>query len=86
MRFKTLKHKTLPDTFGYIDDLPQDDEFKSSPEFYAWEIGHCEIPVLQPMTATMEMAIEYWGKQERTDGLMEQLNDYEMVEVEVKVI
>lgn len=37
--FKTLKHKTLPDTYGYIQD---------------YDIYHSSTPTLQPLTATMQ--------------------------------
>lgn len=82
MKFKTLKHKTLEDTFGYVIDLPQDDR----PGVYQWEIAHSSIPVLQPMTATMEMAIEYWNKVHGGQMMGEYLKEYDMVEVEVIVI
>jgi hypothetical protein len=53
---------------------------------YNWEIVYGTIPLLQPITATMEMAIEYWMKHEHSELLLEQLKDYDMIEVEVTII
>lgn len=75
MRFKTLKHKTLPDVFGRVDDYGE-----------GYEIAHIAIPYLQPETATMELAIEYWKKHGPTDPVVKQLEDYEMVIVELNII
>jgi hypothetical protein len=78
MKFKTLKHKTFPDTFGQVIEV-----FDSSDRTY--EIADSEIPYLQPLTATMEMSISYWTKLDQKI-VLEQLNGYEMVEVEVNVV
>lgn len=74
MQFKTLKHKTLPDTFGIID------QFEDSNH----EIAHGSIPNLQPMTATMELMKQYWEKRGQ-HLVVSQLGDYELVEVDVTI-
>lgn len=86
MRFKTLKHKTLPDTFGVATEFPDDNNEKLH-----WEIAQTLTPVLQPMTATMKMEIEYWTEcsfisSENGKLMMEYLKDYEMVVMDVKLV
>lgn len=82
MKFKTLKHKTLEDTFGCMMEVADQNNIG----IRQWEIAHTSIPVLQPMTATLGMVIEYWGKQERAGRMMNYLMDYEMVVVDVKLV
>ncbi len=67
MLFKTLKHKTLPDTYGYGNDNPL-------------EFSHCNTPELKPMTATMEGLKDYY---KAYPIAQEQLNDYDLITVEV---
>lgn len=67
MQFKTLKHKTLPDTYAYPADYPV-------------ELSHIAIPQLQPITATMEFLKEYYRDHPKA---LEQLNDYDLVIVSV---
>ena len=75
MRFKTLKHKTLEDTFGM---------------FHENEIYHCSIPSLQPMTVTMENVMSYLSKSVMSNNdvkdILSQLNDYDLIEVDIKII
>ena len=68
MKFKTLKHKTLPDTFGVFMNIPGDSS-----------INYCLKPDLLNSEATMD-ALKAHNK-----GLtsFEQLNDYDLVEVEL---
>lgn len=69
MQYKTLQHKTLPDTYGQILDL--DD----MPKMYQGA-----IPNLQPMTATIEFMYDLY---KRHSQILEELNDYDLVTVEV---
>lgn len=81
MILKTLKHKTLPDIFGHIIDVPSEDG-----QGYGFEIAHGVIPLLQPITATMELAKKYWEAVPNAKLVLEYLDEFEFVEVEVKVI
>ncbi len=63
MQFKTLKHKTLPGTYGY----PANDPI---------ELCHISIPRLLGMNNTMESLRNYWHDQPL---ILEQLNDYDLV-------
>lgn len=73
MLFKTLKHKTAPDTYGVATIF----------ENGKWELGMTSIPTLQPMAATIEGLTEYWKAQNNSEFLVEQLKDYELVTVQV---
>lgn len=67
--FKTLRHKTLPDTYGTLMRVGD-----------TYELGHTSVPVLQPSTATKEGMIEYysqWGMEKA----IEQLEDYSLTTV-----
>ncbi len=69
MQYKALKHKTLPDTYGVIMDMGDE-----------YEIGQSDTPVLQPMTATMQlMENEY----KYFKGMNEFLSDYTLVTLNV---
>lgn len=87
MRFKTLKHKTLEDTFGCAIEVADEGDHMLS----HWEIAHTSTPVLQPMSATMKMVYEYWTESsfissENGRLIVEYLKDYEMVVVDVKLV
>lgn len=71
MKFKTLKHKELPDTYGYIEKLE---------DYY--EILTGDTPALYPMSSTMEEMSKYWEHLHET-ALLEQLKDYDFIEVEL---
>ena len=62
MTAKTLKHKELADTFGHILND---------------EIYQADLPMLQPMTSTMEEMEAYF------EGTLigEQLSDYELITI-----
>lgn len=75
MKFKTLKHKTLPDTFGHIDNKYVD---------AGYEIFTSDIPYLQPITATYNKLTAYWEKRGEQD-VVKGLNDYRLVLVEVHI-
>ena len=75
MQFKTLKHKTLPDTFGIIT--------KSLDYTVSTEIYHGTMPALMGRLATMaDIRNLYTGYTK----ILEQLDDYELVTVELKII
>lgn len=64
--FKTLRHKTLPDTYGVLMQVGEE-----------YEIGHSSVPVLQPSTATKEGMIEYYSQWNMLK-VVEQLEDYSL--------
>lgn len=82
MRFKTLKHKALPNTYGAVELFKN--EYYPNGERH--EICHSSIPTLQPITATMQEIINYWKKRKDEDELLKQLSDYELVMVDIKII
>lgn len=73
MQFKTLKHKTLADTYGHIIEAKIPSKF---------EIAHSTIPELKPITLTLELFIDYWKKYDQLI-VIEQLQDYDLVTVYV---
>lgn len=79
MRFKTLKHKTLEGLFGVVDSTI------APSEKGAYEICQTTTPHLQPATATMDAMIQYWEKHHEV-GVIEQLQDYDLVEVDIQFI
>lgn len=74
-RFKVLKHKTVPNTYGYIAEL-------GGPNM---EIGHTNIPRLQPMTATKEALVEYYVNIKQP-YVVRQLEMYDLITVELLTI
>lgn len=74
MTFKVLKHKTLPDTFGV---------FRGGDPLY-YEIFYGQIPELLSVDASMDNLITYW-KNLGQETVIEQLNDYDLIEVELKI-
>lgn len=78
MQAKTLKHKTLPDTYGWVDVY----ETEVGPE-----IGHCSNPYLQPMTATMDGMVAMYANaianKQHGDEILKQLLDYDLITVQV---
>lgn len=81
MRFKTLKHKILPETFGVVQSF-YNEYYKGGQR---QEICHSDIPILQPLTANIELMVTYW-KEAGEEALLEQLVDYELVLVDMKII
>lgn len=68
--FKALKHKTLEDTFGKLIGASNRSE-----------IFQTSIPSLQPITANIEdMKYLLYGSLAH-----KQLDDYELVEIEIKI-
>lgn len=57
MLFKTLKHKTLEDTYAHVDY-----EENLLGEVMWEEVNHISVPTLHPMTADMEGILSYWKK------------------------
>lgn len=76
MKFKTLKHKTLDDTFGFIDDDMSDGKY--------FDIYPSSVPTMYPMTCTWEDTISYWL--DKSEAVIMQLEDYELVTVELTVL
>lgn len=76
MKARVLRHKTLQGVFGLIDET-------ADGPVGTCEIYHIHTPQLHPATATMEAMVEYWGKQMYGAHVIEQLKDYDMVEVDV---
>jgi hypothetical protein len=70
MLYKALKHKTLEDTFGIVNEDINN----------TFRIDQCSTPFLQPATANTEMMVEYWTKIGHPE-VIEQMADYEMVDV-----
>lgn len=67
-QFKTLRHKTLPDTYGYPADFPI-------------EFSHISTPQLMPATATMESLKEYYKDHPKAVQQLEQ--EYDLITVAV---
>lgn len=65
--FKTLKHRTLKDYFGYV--MKHDGKM---------EIWHSAIPTLQPRSATIPGMVKMYCAEAL---LLEQLNDYDLITV-----
>jgi hypothetical protein len=71
MKFKTLLHKTLPDTFGVF----------MSVDGYDTEIFHSPYPQLLGIGTDMEHLRKYY----QGTTAVEQLDDYEVVTVEITI-
>ena len=71
MKFKTLKQKSS-DLFGHISEETN-------------EIYTSQIPVLQPLTATMENMINFYLAL-RKPGIIDYLTTYDLIEVELLTI
>lgn len=74
MTFKVLKHKTLPNTFGVVTEIAN--------EYY--EVCHGTIPEMLSKEASKGSLILYWESLGQYT-VVEQLNDYDLVEVELKL-
>lgn len=81
MKFKTLRHKELPEVFGQFIEIVDEDTKELQ-----WEIGYYSIPDLKPMTATMELCLTYWNRIPNAKKIPDFLKNYNLVEVEVKII
>lgn len=75
-RFKTLKHKSLPNVYGVISIYNPED---------GWEIAQSSTPNLHPITADLEKMKQSWKTQNQT-VLLEQIEDYNFIEVELLTV
>lgn len=75
MQFKVLRHKQHPELFGYVDSVAIGE----------YEVVHGTVPNLLLITATMEGLKNYWLKHNK-EIIVQQLEDYDLVTVEVKII
>lgn len=65
-QFKTLRHKTLPDTYAYPADMPI-------------EFSHISTPQLMPATATMQSLKEYY--KDHPKALQQLEEEYDLITV-----
>lgn len=78
MLYKTLKHKTLPDTFGVVADGYEDHPMP--------EISHSSVPDLMPYSATREGLIGIMETDPINKTIIEQLKDYDLVTVSIMIL
>ena len=76
MEYKTLQHKTRPGMFGIV--IPEGDGVT---------LGVSSIPQLQPETATLQaMKKEFWKTPEYYKGVLQELENYELIPVTLLTI
>lgn len=74
--YKTLKHKTIEGVYGaFVDE-----------GLHASEMGNTTTPQLRPYECTMERLVIELEKNPANKYLLEQLKDYELVTIEIKIL
>jgi GMP synthase-like glutamine amidotransferase len=77
MTFKALLHKTLPDTFGVFVSVDKDGVEEADTEIF-------QSPSPQLLGICTDM--EFFRKYYQGTTAIEQLNDYDVVTIELRVI